>query len=836
MITAVASLGISFMDLMRRQAIATDGEWHVLYHNVNEQQLQRIKKDEDTKTTILSREVGYAYLHGSKNKNKPYLYLKEFNQEGYENFPMELQEGRWPQKENEIIISEEIINNGKVKLKIGDSLTLTTGKRFSLEKEEGTEEQLPMDQTRPLSIIDDAVQEYLTEERTQDYTIVGIMKRPEWEYTWSPGYTVISYVNESMIIGPETVDASVIVKKVDQSIFEHAEKMFTSEDVLIGFNNYLLRYYGVVKDDSLRSILYTLSGIMIGIIMIGSISLIYNAFAISVAERSRYLGMLSSVGATKKQKRNSVFYEGAVIGVISIPIGIVAGFTGIGITFLCINPMVKSALEVVKGFRLVIEPTSIVLAVLVSVATIFISSYLPAKKASNISAIDAIRQTTEVRITKKTIKTMKLTRKLFGMEGDLGLKNLKRNRGRYKATVFSLIISILLFLVVSFFTDGLKKSMSMTQDGINFDMQISLSGEPSQKEAVYRKIIAMKDITKYVKYDRMEVTTYVPKEKTPEFVKGFTALENGTYLYHVILCAMDDQSLKSYAQEVGADIHRLQDTKQPSAILIDKIKYKDMNEDKYYEDKPVMTKIGDEFALAYYDYETNHSIPLTNIKVAALTDVYPMGVLNSGYNAQLSMIVSQEVFDRIVNSEDLLAETIGSYLYVNSDDPLQTQESIENLPESNDLYVYNVYRYRQSEQQMILLMSVFTYAFILLITSICIANIMNTISTSIALRKREFAMLKSVGITPKGFNKMLHFESIFYGLKALFYGLPISFAVMYLLHITYMKKFEYDFTIPWMNILIVIVSVFGIVSISMLYSSKKVKRENIIDALKQEID
>jgi len=131
-------------------------------------------------------------------------------------------------------------------------------------------------------------------------------------------------------------------------------------------------------------------------------------------------------------------------------------------------------------------------------------------------------------------------------------------------------------------------------------------------------------------------------------------------------------------------------------------------------------------------------------------------------------------------------------------------------------------------------MSVFTYGFILLITAISIANIFNTISTSISLRKREFAMLKSVGMTPKGFNKMINYESIFYGIKSLLYGLPVSIALMYLMHVSVTNMFEYPFALPWLQLLYVVVAVFLIVGLAMMYSSSKVKRENIIDAIKQE--
>ncbi|TGU90128.1 ABC transporter permease, partial [Mesorhizobium sp. M00.F.Ca.ET.186.01.1.1] len=166
-------------------------------------------------------------------------------------------------------------------------------------------------------------------------------------------------------------------------------------------------------------------------------------------------------------------------------------------------------------------------------------------------------------------------------------------------------------------------------------------------------------------------------------------------------------------------------------------------------------------------------------------------------------------------------------------EPLKTQQEIEELHETN-LHVYNLYQSRKSEEQRILLMSVFSYGFIVLISAISIANIFNTISTGVALRKREFAMLKSVGMTPKGFAKMLNYESIFYGVKSLLFGLPVSFVVMYLIYLAFANKFSYGFSLPWMSIWSVIAAVFVIVGSAMLYAGAKVKGENIIDALKQE--
>src|SRR5690606_10296491 len=143
-----------------------------------------------------------------------------------------------------------------------------------------------------------------------------------------------------------------------------------------------------------------------------------------------------------------VFFEGAVIGAISIPIGILAGLGGIGTTFAFINKYLQGALGGSERLELVATPSSLFIACGVSILTIFISTYIPAIKASKISAIDAIRQTHDIKLSGKTVKTSKLVRKIFGIEAEIGLKNLKRNKKRYLATVFSLVISIVLFLSV----------------------------------------------------------------------------------------------------------------------------------------------------------------------------------------------------------------------------------------------------------------------------------------------------------------------------------------------------------------------------------------------------
>jgi len=835
MITAVSILGISFMDLMQRQTIADNGEWHVLYGNINPAQYEAILRDSETKTVILSRDKGYALLPGSQNQYKPYIFIKEYNENGFEKFPVKLLQGRFPENPDEIAISEAIITNGRVNLSIGDVINLEAGKRYStVEENKGLE----LTQNTGLQKENGVLLETLSVKTSKTYTIVGIIARPDWEPTWSPGYTALSYIGESFINADDTFNASVIVKKINTDLFAHAQELAIQNGIeKVEFHNELLRYYGVVSNDTVRNMLFQLSAIIMVIIMIGSISMIYNAFAISVSERSRYLGMLSSVGATKKQKRNSVLFEGAVIAAISIPIGIAAGLLGIGLTFYFINPVFRNALMVTEDLRVVVSSAAILAAVLISIVTIYISAAIPARRASKLSAIDAIRQTADVKLTGKEVKTSGLTRKLFGIEGDLALKNLKRNKRRYKATVFSLVISIILFLVVSEFTQELKKSISVYQTGVNYDIQVTLQGNSKEViDDLAARIRSLNNVAKSAQIKTIEATSWIGEDNVPEGMKKneSATVRDGNYRYLVYINALDDDSLREYAGKAGVPFERLKDTKNPAAIVIDTIRYQE--NDRYVQSKTVNLRKGEMLRLSYHDGQADNEKELQSLSVAALTDEDPMGIISIMGQGAFNIVVSMDVLEQISGEQPNVSGS--TYIYLNSSDPLRLQESIEAISTTltdGDLHVYNIYSNRRQEEQMILIMSVFTYGFIALIAAISIANIINTISTGLALRKREFAMLKSVGMTPDGFGRMLRYESIFYGLKALLYGLPLSFAVMLMIHNVLGFNFSFIFVLPWADVGIAIASVFVIVGITMLYSGSRLKQDNIIDVLKQEI-
>lgn len=599
MVTAVATLGFSFLDLMKRQTIAESGEWHVLYHNVSKEQLAAIQNDDATKVVTITKDIGYAPLIGAENSSKPYLFIQAYNALGFTHFPIQLSKGRLPQTDKEVVISEAIVKNAKVKYEIGDHLTIPVGERF----EKGSDQ--PLDQSEPLRRKDGQMIESIQQITNKEFTVVGFIKRPVMEPAWFPGHTIISYIDENTIKATDRVNAAIVLKTVDHSLYEHAEQLAKSNNIdSVQYNYRLLRYYGISKSE-----LFSISAIIMAVIIIGSISLIYNAFAISVSERSRHLGMLASIGATKRQKRNSVFLEGAIIGVISIPIGILCGLAGIGITFLFINSIIQGALGTTEKLTLIITPMSLLIACVVSMLTIFISTFVPAMKASKISAIDAIRQTADVKLTRRAVKTSKLMRKLFGIEAEIGLKNIKRNKRRYHATVFSLVISIVLFLTVSFYTANLKQSIALSQEGVNYDIQIWYNNGKQMDDTTVQSIISLDDVSEYNVTESYMVDAWIEEaaiaDELQEAVKkDRSVLREGKYLYSIKINAMNDSSLQAYAKAVGANVEQLMNPDHLAAIVVDTIQYKDETTNKFVKTKAIHAKIGQSLHLSYTNEET----------------------------------------------------------------------------------------------------------------------------------------------------------------------------------------------------------------------------------------
>ncbi len=836
MVTALQSIGGSFLDMMKQAAIESSGEWEIEYTGVPYETALALAGDENTKCRVIKRDMGYAKITNSTNPFRPYWKLTEYDAKSFTELPVKLLEGRMPEKPGEALIPKQALDTSGASPKIGDVLKLDYGYRHLPDMPEAGE-------------LDDGYtytqEEEFVQTGSRDALIVGVVDAQNMDAGHNAGYPLFIYLDSDSVAAREPVTIAIGYHRVPEDIFnEQAHKTATGASE-IRYNSRLLQALGLINDEQFTNTINTCVAIISVIILIGSVSLIYNAFAISLSERSRYLGMLASVGATKQQKRGSVFYEAALIGVIAIPLGIAFGCLGIGITYRLLSPIMEDLIGEGAKLRLVMLPGALIGTVAFSAFILFVSAWIPALRASRIMPIDAIRQTRRTKLKAKAVKTSRLTRRVFGFEAELGLKNIKRNKSRYRATLISLCISVLLFVAGSGFTDLLNKSYDMTQADIQFDITAYINkpmGSPAAD--ALKNVSSAKSSVAVTQIEGGRVK--LPGDMlTNKAKQGREPDGDGLYYQYISFFVMEDEALKAYAQKAGVDFELLKG-EDAGVIALNQFVLREKYE---FSDVSLLNvRPGESLEMELERYmgegEKRMYVP-HSLKIAGLTGETPIFLPAYHDNTEtLYTILSRDAAERIVQS--LLSagfeeELNSTRIYYTADDSLKLEKELieaKNSFERQGLEVSagitNMAEQNKVQKQVGTMISVFIYGFIALISLVCAANIVNTISTSVALRKREFAMLKSVGITPEGFRKMIRYESLFYGIKSLIYGVPLSLLAMFLLFTALQSNFDFGFIIPWQSVIIAAVSVLSLVGLTMLYSSRKIKNDNIVDALKDE--
>ncbi len=828
MITAVFVAMASFLNLFGEIGKISSGNWDAYYYHLSQSQIEQVEKD-----SRISK-VGLKY--GSENKSfqikNPTSYKRGtaemiIGDKSY--FEMVLTgnfDGKVPANENEVAVEKDFLDkNGMKDAKVGDKIVLTQGQRQLDDGSYVTGSNFNKDE------------KFVPSGDEKEYTITAILHtNPATKYS-----SVWRGISEDEIKSDD-ICAYITLAKQNSSAYSTIEAIQNDYkiDVYQANEDVLASYLSGRQGDFLATMLPIVLVVLI-LIVIASVMLIYNAFGMSLSERVRYLGMLASVGATKSQKRKSVYFEGAILGAIGIPVGILAGILGISITLKLVGHKIIST-GMIAGvndsnmqMKTVVPAWAIIGIILVSIFTIFISAFIPARKASKITPIDAIRQRQEFKVKPKKLKAPKYIKKIFGYEGELAYKNLKRNGKKSRLITASIALSIVLFISCNYFCGMFIQASGYEK---NIPYQISTTITYGHKKELYDALDKMQGVNKYY-IDTTDMS--ISLGKSSPFIKNneikdmanytsdYSKLFGGEKDVSTVIHYVDDSEFNTLCENNGIDYN---------AFYGDSLKCVLLNNLTHKQDttKVFNNSIIGKHIIQNPDYASDDRNPL-DIEVGGLVkfdkNSLPCNLVAPGV---VGIIMPYSQYINVVN-KGVKANDISMNVCVETDEHKEVAENLTTLLNENDFgggYVSDIVDTLETMNTVIFIIQVFVYGFITLISLITIANIINTISANIALRRKEFAMLKSVGTTPKGFSKMVSLESVFYALKAVIFGVPISVLISVVLNkMLGESSIPYHFDIKLY--LSVIIVVFVLILITMIYSVRKLKSDNIIEALKEDI-
>lgn len=853
LLTAVATMAVSLKESVTLRSKKVDGDFHLLLYDMTDKEKESVINNRQVESYYETHEVGYGVLDGCVNDSKPYVYIEALDSDTFEKAEINVTSGRLPEDDSEIVISSHIKTNGGVKYNLGDKITFDIGDRTYNGKKLYQNDTYRED-------------EQLEAKQTKTYKVVGICDRLPYgeEPRTAPGYSVITLANKADTslnksdiylrfnkkALKDRYDLTADILGVDKTLFNklNSGKLEDKEIQTLKsqldkthsyyINNSLIKYEAFY--DSSVAFVYNMAAVVMVIIIITSAVCISNSFAISINQKTKQYGMLASIGATPRQIRKNVFFEAAFMGVIGIVAGIGGGLSASYILVVLSNKMLIDTFEM----SIVYAPSllGVLLSIVLAIVTIVLSALVPAIRASRMSPIMAINHSEDIKIKSKSLKTPKLIGKVWGEGGVLAYKNMKRNKRKYRVITISIALSVSTFIALYGFMSLLTESVNRyANDKIDLRVYMSSYKSMSVDEAnkkvsnIVNRINNETNITDFT-FARGFYASLKDEPKYSSDYKEVNKYEAGLAEnngYYISIISLGNEEYGKYIKKLGIS----KETAQSGGILVDNTyQYINNGNDIKYFNIYDGYKAGD--VLTYRIDTSNSSKSLDNskssddttlydIRIVALSNERPFGYDNA-YTSYGYLIVSDDYMNRIDTKN-----TDSTLLNINCDDPDKAQDILVNEFNIGQNYIFNAAQERRNDEKLILTMKIFLYGFIAIVSLIGITNIFNTVTTGMELRGKEFAMLQSIGMTKKEFDKMIRLESVFYGSKALIIGVVSGTILSYVIYISAGEsQLRYVFPLPAIVIavIVVIILLLGI----MKYSIAQIRKQNIIETIRNE--
>lgn len=854
MLTVIFTCATSFAHYYGERAINTNGNWHFFVKTdyesakkylLSDSSLKDIGFEKDLSTEEQSYKI-YSdkanYLRTGTIYQGDAQYIKDTVTCKYD--------GALPKSDNEIMVEQSLIKNNGIELKIGDEIKIAVGSRLK-----GDFVILPIKGDYQFG-------ERFEKEKDETFKVVGILHNNEPTERGAIIRGMSDLKSKNLVaygkIKKVTPFSYIKINGIyDKFGFTKKKRAFNVGENT-GFLNSRLAF-SIDKNDLPQVLKLTAIGIVVfAVIFVSSFAMIYNSFALSVGEQIKYLGMLSSVGATRKQKKKTLYFEGAILGGIGIILGIALGLLT---TFISQSAMNAKIVSIMEGYNDNIKYSThislwvLCLIVILAALTVFVSIISPVQKAARITAIDAIRKTDEIK-RKGKIRTPFIITKLFGFEGDIAFKNLRRNGRKSRTIIACICICAVLFLSCNYFCETFKEASNLDYE-IPYQIMYRYSAESkAQLEKARNYLKTNKRVKRFYSiweawysilrgdinpYDNSRLydmsfqneSIFVDKYK-------FIATQDITYTAHLL----DDEDFNALCKKNGIDYKKYYSPDKDGSIKTIVINGIDRNDEPIFNNNLLGKTIGcydidsekterenklDENGnQVYFYYKTGCTSIYKFCDFIKYDKDNPICNLDS---SGVAFYAPKCVYDKYSDDDSFYFD-----YGIETDEPYKVEKELKDYLSETEAEgdVYNNYNWMMKEKSIISAVQFLSYAFILLITLITVFNIINTMTAQIAGRKKELAMLKSVGMTPKEFKKTLIFESMFYGLFGLLFGVPLSLVINRVVGYIISKDNPIPFSVNIWLYLIACVAVFVIIGLTMIYSLKLIKNNSIIDSLKDD--
>lgn len=851
LITVVSGMALSGRQTMIDGQTEWSGNYDVALDIIDTAKIDKIRQNRNVENAFYKERLGYARTKNADGETCNYSVLA-MSENTYGNcFKIDLIKGKFPTNSGEAVVTKSFKTQDGKDVKVGDKITLDVGvltdKDGNVLDEEGIHNLLQKDFNK-CNIID-------TVKRT--YTVTGIIERPKTSELYDPSNLSMIYTASDEKAPVEAIrtkhmnklyiaytpqsegdylqnTADILGFKADDMSHVISDEISPEDQQTSGinayeFNSILLSMKGYGSNDATNTVIFSLAVIIIIIVMLASVFVIRNSFAISITEKTSMYGMLASVGATKRQIRRNVLFEGFILGLIGIPLGILLG---LGVNAILITILNSVLGDVLSGTSFVfVTPTiPIICAIVLSAVTIFCSSFFIALRASRIPPLIAIRGNKDIKVkNNKPYRTSKLTKKLFGVGGEIASKSLKRSRKKYRTTVISIVVSVAMFIAVSAFMDY---GMTFTDHYYgNTDYSYMVSGIDANQAQTIEKMPEIENyLTVGLQYGY--VSADVPVN---ECGKNFLYDEpDGTKSFGAEFLEFEHDTFVKICRELELDYSKV----KGGVLVYSQVTPNNGEGGNSSKPMKLFGKTAPTKFTVHGNDDEGNALITGKLKVSSVFDKIPESI---EYVAGDGITLGESL---IIGEQGVISPQLGEHgcyitLYANTSDHTSLTSRIESMSGTGDSESYiSIYDSEEIVRQfnaVMLIVGIFVYGFIGVISLIGLTNIFNTISTNMQLRSKEFASLKSIGMTKKEFNRMIRLESLMYGIKSLLIGIPLGIAGVFAIFSAFSNgNVPMSFVFPWKAILISIAAVFIVVWLIMKYSISKVNKQNIIETIRND--